>query len=32
MADQVMGIDGTLSTRTEGLRKRIDRNTDKQSN
>lgn len=31
MADQVMGIDGSLSTRSEGLRKRIDRNADKQS-
>lgn len=31
MADTIMGVDGTLSTRTDGLRKRIDRNTDKQN-
>ncbi len=30
MADQVLGIDGTLSTRSEGLRKRIDLNQDRQ--
>lgn len=31
MSDSMMGIDGTLSTRTQGLRKRIDRNSDKQN-
>ena len=30
MADQVLGIEGSISTRTEGLRKRIDLNQDRQ--
>jgi flagellar hook-associated protein 2 len=30
MADQVLGIDGSINTRTEGLRKRIDLNQDRQ--
>jgi flagellar hook-associated protein 2 len=30
MADQVLGIEGSISTRTEGLRKRIDLNHDRQ--
>ena len=30
MADQVLSIDGSISTRTEGLRKRIDMNQDRQ--
>lgn len=30
MADQVLGTDGTISTRTEGLRNSIDRNQDRQ--
>jgi len=30
MADAVLGIDGTLSTRSDGLRKRIDLNQDRQ--
>ena len=30
LADQVLGIDGSISTRTEGLRKRIELNEDRQ--
>jgi len=30
LADQVLGIEGSISTRTEGLRKRIDLNQDRQ--
>lgn len=30
MADQVLGIEGSINTRTEGLRKRIDLNQDRQ--
>lgn len=30
MADQVLGIDGSISSRSEGLRKRIDLNQDRQ--
>jgi flagellar hook-associated protein 2 len=30
LADQVLGTDGTISTRTEGLRNSIDRNQDRQ--
>jgi flagellar hook-associated protein 2 len=30
MADQVLGIEGSIATRTEGLRKRIDLNQDRQ--
>jgi flagellar hook-associated protein 2 len=30
MADQVLGIEGSISSRTEGLRKRIDMNQDRQ--
>lgn len=30
MADQVLSIDGSISTRTEGLRKRLDLNQDRQ--
>ncbi len=30
MADQLLGIDGTISQRTEGIRKRIDLNQDRQ--
>jgi flagellar hook-associated protein 2 len=30
MADQLLGIDGTISQRTEGIRKRIDMNQDRQ--
>jgi flagellar hook-associated protein 2 len=30
LADQVLGIDGSISSRTEGLRKRIDLNQDRQ--
>ena len=29
MADQVLSIEGSISTRTEGLRKRIDLNQDR---
>jgi flagellar hook-associated protein 2 len=31
MADRVLGIEGSISTRTEGLRKRIDLNQDRQA-
>ncbi|MDP3223084.1 MAG: flagellar filament capping protein FliD [Rubrivivax sp.] len=31
LADQVLGLDGSLTTRTEGLRKRITKNTDDQA-
>jgi flagellar hook-associated protein 2 len=31
MADQVLGIEGSINTRTEGLRKRIDLNQDRQA-
>jgi flagellar hook-associated protein 2 len=30
LADQVLGIDGSINSRTEGLRKRIDLNQDRQ--
>ncbi len=30
MADQAMGIDGTINTRTQGLQRSIERNTDRQ--
>jgi flagellar hook-associated protein 2 len=30
MADQVLGIEGSISTRSEGLRKRLDINQDRQ--
>jgi flagellar hook-associated protein 2 len=30
MADQAMGIDGTISTRTQGLQRSIERNNDRQ--
>ena len=30
LATQVLGVDGSLTTRTEGLRQRISKNSDKQ--
>jgi flagellar hook-associated protein 2 len=30
MADQVLGVEGTINSRSEGLRKRIDLNQDRQ--